>query len=70
MVLHGQMGSGKTHIMAGTAFGMRERFPLRKMILVMRFIQISHQSFSIRNTLRSICEQVSSKTMIPREAVN
>ncbi len=60
MVLYGEKGCGKTHIMAATAYKMGEKFPMQKMILAMRFIGISPQSHSIRNTLKSICEQVRS----------
>ena len=59
MVIHGVTGSGKTSIMAGVAYHIKKRYPLSKMILIIRFIGITPSSSSIRCVLRSICEQVS-----------
>lgn len=59
LVVHGEIGSGKTSIMAHVAYHLKEKYPLMQMILVMRFIGITPSSSNIRNTLKSICEQVS-----------
>ena len=59
LVVHGITGSGKTSLMAGVAYHVKEKYPLTRMILVIRFIGITPGSFNIRCTLRSICEQVS-----------
>ena len=60
MVVYGESGCGKTHVMAATAHKMKEKFPMQKMIVAVRFIGITPHCFSIRKTLRSICEQVTS----------
>ena len=62
LVIHGVTGSGKTSIMAGVAYHIKEKYPLSKMILVIRFVGITPSSSSIRCILRSICEQVSTAT--------
>ena len=64
VVIYGELGSGKTHIIAGTVRKLKEKFPLQKMILIVRFIGITPDSFSIRKTLRSICEQVTAFILI------
>ena len=61
LVVYGQRGNGKTLVMAGAAVRIREKFPLQKTIVIMRFIQITPQATDIRNTLKSICEQVGRK---------
>ena len=67
LVIHGVTGSGKTSIMAGVAYHIKEKYPLSKMILIIRFIGITPSSSSIRGILRSVCEQVSTVilSMIP-----
>ena len=59
LVIHGVIGSGKTSIMAGVAYHIKKKYPLSKMILIIRFIGITPSSSSVRCILRSICEQVS-----------
>lgn len=58
MVLYGERGCGKTYVMATVAYKIREKFPMKKMVLAARFVGITPNSFGIRNTLRSICQQV------------
>ena len=58
LVVHGEAGSGKTSIMAGVAYHVKEKYPLSRKTLVIRFIGITPGSFNVRCTLRSICEQV------------
>ena len=59
LVIHGVTGSGKTSIMAGVAYHIKKKYPLTKMIMIIRFIGITPSSCGIRCILRSICEQVS-----------
>ena len=59
LVIHGPTGSGKTSIVAAAAYRLRQKNPLRKMTIVLRFLGTTPHSSDIRHTLRSICEQVS-----------
>ena len=62
LIVHGPSGSGKTSIMAAAAYRLRQKNPLRKMTIVLRFLGTTPHSSDIRHTLRSICEQVQKHT--------
>ena len=58
LVVHGLSGSGKTSIMVAAASQLKEKNPVKKMAIVLRFLGSTPHSSHIRHTLSSICEQV------------
>jgi len=66
-VIHGDVGTGKTFLMAGVSRMLRDKFPLQKKVLVLRFIGHTPRSSNIRNLLRSICEQVTQRSSVGLE---